>query len=125
MDPCAGVFARETVRVVAVRHGDVDCGGNPVGEARQVQCARVREDALAPSAGYRGELVVEHVGGAVDAPRELVYGTRFQGVRNRAGQEPRLRDLRRAGDAALALYEFGYLLASAHVHLSLITEHIL
>lgn len=88
MDPCAGVFARETVRVVAVRHGDVDCGGNPVGEARQVQCARVREDALAPSAGYRGELVVEHVGGAVDAPRELVYGTVFRAYETEPGRNP-------------------------------------
>ena len=114
MDPCVGVLAHKATRVVAVRDGDVDRGGDPVGEAGEVQRAPVRQHAFAPSVGYGGELVVEHLGRAVHAAGEPVYGPRLESVRDRAWQKARFRDLRRARDAARLFYEFGYLLASAY-----------
>lgn len=69
-------------------HGSVERVGHPVGEPGEVQRASVREHALPPPVGDGGELVVEHLRRAVDAPREPVYGVRFQGMGDGAGQEP-------------------------------------
>lgn len=69
-------------------HGSVERVGHPVGEPGEIQRASVREHALSPPVADGGELVVEHLRRAVDAPREPVYGARFQGMGDGAGQEP-------------------------------------
>ena len=123
MDPHVGVLEGKPPRVVSVGDGDVERAGHPVGEPGEVQCASVREHALPPPVGDGGELVVEHLRQAVDTPRELVYGARFQGMGDGTGQETRFGDLRRASHAAGVPDQPGDFLASPHCPSFLIYRH--